>query len=267
MNAGTPMAGRAHGGPPLLVFADDGQPAADAAWSWITCQVWDDWSLEIVTVRETLFPSGPPIGDARFVERKPPAESRFSSVGHSHPEGDPRSVLVRQQAATLVVVGSRHHSHLAGMWAGSTTEWLIVGTPFPLLVARHGHPTRSVALCVDGSVHARKALAVFAELPWRAAVDVTLVGVDDGRADVEAALAQAAHAVGRERVSVVRLAGAARRVIPEYVHDARIDLVVVGTRGLTGLRRMAIGSTVSALLKGETANVLVAHVQDEQPQA
>jgi nucleotide-binding universal stress UspA family protein len=248
--------------PQSLVFADDGEPAADAAWSWITSHDWQGWHLEIVTVRETLTPGGRSIGHARHVERRPPAEACFTASVHSDDEGDPRTVLLRRAAAALVVVGCHHRSHWSALWAGSTTEWLIVGTPFPLLVARHGHPSRTVAICVDGSIHARKALAAFTDLPWHADVDVALVAVDDGAVDVEAALAGAATALGRD-VPMVRLAGAAKRAIPQYVRENRIDLVVVGTRGLTGIRRMAIGSTVAALLKDATANLLVAHVDEE----
>lgn len=250
------------GHPGLLVFADDGEPAADAAWSWITSHDWKGWHLEIVTVRETLSPGGRSIGHARHVERRPPAEARFTVSVHSDDEGDPRTVLLRRAAEALVVVGCHHRSHWSALWAGSTTEWLIVGTPFPLLVARHGHPSRTVAICVDGSIHARKALEAFMALPWHADVDVVLVAVDDGAVDVEAALTEAATALGRKEVPMARPAGAAKRAIPRYVRENGIDLVVVGTRGLTGIRRMAIGSTVAALLKDATANLLIAHVDE-----
>ncbi|WP_088283529.1 universal stress protein [Kineosporia sp. A_224] len=250
--------------PPSVVFADDGAPAADAAWSWIAGHDWQGWRLEIVTVHETLPPGDAPIRAARHVERVAPAEMRFVSCDHVDPRGDPRVVLLGYHGASLVVVGSHHRGHLAGLWAGSTTEWLIVGTPFPLLVARHGHRTRSVAICVDGSIHAHRAMEAYLSLPWSAQVTAHVLTVDDGTVDVEQALARATAAfAGRPVPPVTRLVGAAKRVIPDYVRDNQVDLVVLGTRGLTGLKRMAVGSTVSALLKDDAANLLIAHVVDD----
>ena len=46
----------------------------------------------------------------------------------------------------------------------------------------------------------------------------------------------------------------------EFVQANQIDLVVMGTRGLTGWTRMRVGSTVSALLKDGSANLMIAHV-------
>jgi nucleotide-binding universal stress UspA family protein len=246
-----------------VVFADDGAPAADAAWSWITSHQWAGWSLQTVTVHETLFPGGPPIGDAHDVRRRPPEQARFSTWNHVEADGDPRLVLLGHRGASLLVLGCHHHTHLAGLWAGSTTEWLLTGSPVPLLIARHGHRTRSVAICVDASAHSRRALDTFLCLPWSTGVEARLLSVADGTTDVERALdeAQAAFA-GRTPPVAIRLAGAAKRVIPAYVRTHRVDLVVLGTRGLTGLERLVAGSTTSALVRDGTANLLVAHVTD-----
>jgi nucleotide-binding universal stress UspA family protein len=43
------------------------------------------------------------------------------------------------------------------------------------------------------------------------------------------------------------------------VRDHTIDLVVLGTRGLTGWARMRVGSTVSGLLTDGSANLLIAY--------
>jgi nucleotide-binding universal stress UspA family protein len=149
------------------------------------------------------------------------------------------------------------------MWAGSTTEWLLVRPPVPLAIARHGHRTDAVAICVDGSTHAEVALQTFLALPWSSDVEVSLVSVADGHTDVEEAIS-AARAAFPEAAppAEFRLAGAPRREIPAFVRKHRFDLVVLGTRGLTGLTRMTAGSTVSALVKDETANVLVAHAAE-----
>ncbi len=249
---------------PVLVMADDGAPAADVAWLWLGSHRWADWALESVTVTEVPYPGGQARGRARSVPRVLPESAGFASVSHTDVEGDPRVVLFERSDAALVVLGSHHHGHLGGLWAGSTTEWLVVRPTVPLLVALHGHVTRTVVICVDGSPSARRALESYLAMPWSQGLDASLLVVDDGATDVEGALAAAQAAfAGRRAPGVVRLAGAARREIPAYVRDHGPDLVVLGTRGLSGLARLTAGSTVSALLKDRTANLLLAHAADE----
>lgn len=249
---------------PLVLFADDGAPAADVAWAWITSHDWNGWALETVTTTMTLYPGGPEIGHAVHVSRQPPVEARFTRSDHLDMEGDPRLVIHGRSDARLVVVGCHHRGHLAGMLAGSTTEWLLGRPPVPLVVARHGHPTRSVAICVDGGAHSQRALEAFLSLPWSSDVAVALVSVADGSTDTETALAAAVGAFPAEHPPTTqRLAGKPKREIPAFVRSRQIDLVILGTRGLTGLSRLRVGSTVSALIKDEAANLMVAHVAEE----
>jgi nucleotide-binding universal stress UspA family protein len=217
-----------------------------------------------VTVRETLFPGGPETGDARPVPRQAPAETAFVVTEQQTIEGgDPRVWLSRRQDASLLVVGSQHRGHLAGMLAGSTTEWLLVAPPVPLVVARHGHRTRSVAVCIDGSPHALTALESVLATPWAAALEVHLVAVDDGASDVAASLASARALIpSSASVIEIQLAGSPRKELVTLQQEKAFDLIVLGTRGLTGLSRAVAGSTVSALVKEGSANLLLAHARD-----
>jgi nucleotide-binding universal stress UspA family protein len=252
-------------GPRLAIFADDGAPASDVAWSWLISHHWAGWQLTVLTVHETLVPGGRTYSDAKAVPRHAPAEAGFVAVDHVERDGDQRTILHSREDASLLVLGCHHRGHLAGMWAGSTTEWLLVRPPRPLAIARHGHQTRSVAVCVDGSADAQYALEAFLSLPWSGEVQVSLVAVADGATDVEAALAAARAAFpATSRPHEAYMVGAPKKEITRFVHEHGTDLVVLGTRGLTGLKRMTAGSTVSALVKDETANLLVAH-QIESP--
>ncbi len=253
-----------------MLLADDGEPASDVAWAWLTSHRWDGWDLQDVTVRWSSIAGGVDFKPSRFVPRRPPEEAGLASWEHVEVVGDPRVVLVSRSDAALLVLGCHHRGHLAGLWAGSTTEWLLVHPPAPMLIARHGHPTRSVAFCVDGGPHAERALQAFWTLPWARDVAVTLVSVDDGTTDVESSLkvAEASLPAGIWPAEVARLAGPSKREIVSFVRANEIDLVVMGTRGLTGLTRMRVGSTVSTLLKDGSANLLIAHAPDpEMPAA
>lgn len=247
---------------PGILFADDGEPASDVAWAWVTSHLWGGWDLQTVTVRWASIAGDRDFKPLRFVPRRPPHESGLASWDHVEASGDPRVVLLGRSDASLLVLGSHHRNHLAGLWAGSTVEWLLVHPPAPLLIARHGYQTRSVAFCVDGSPHAQRALQAFWALPWAGDVAVTLVSVDDGFTDVERSLKGAGAALPRGiwPAREAGLRGPARRELVGFVRANQVDLVVMGTRGLTGLTRMRVGSTVSALLKDGSANLLIAHV-------
>ena len=250
---------------PGVLFADDGEPASDVAWAWVTSHQWGGWDLQTVTARWTSIAGGVDLKPSRVVPRRPPQEAGLASWDHVEVQGDPRVVLVGRSDAALLVVGCHHRGHLAGLWAGSTAEWLLVHPPAPMLLARHGHPTRSVAFCVDGSPHAHRALQAFWALPWATGVSVSLVSVDDGMTDVERSLkvAGASLPAGIWPARVTRLRGpSVKRELVGFVRANEIDLVVMGTRGLTGLTRMRVGSTVSDLLKDGSANLLIAHVPD-----
>ena len=251
---------------PLLLFADDGAPPADVAWAWITSHHWQGWALEAVTARMSLYPGGREIGEAAHVGRQPPAESKFTRFDHLDVDGDPRIVIFERSDASLIVGGWHHRGHLAGLLVGSTTGWLLGRPAVPIVVARHGHGTRSVAICVDGGPHSDRALSAFQSLPWSTEVDVSLVSVADGSTDAESALASAVvHFPDKNQPETIRLVGSPKREIAAFVESRQIDLVVLGTRGLTGFARLAVGSTVSALLKNGTANLMVAHVTEVAP--
>jgi len=80
---------------------------------------------------------------------------------------------------------------------------------------------------------------------------------------LETALAHARQA-GLERAITQAEAGTPDVDIPRVATDRSADFIVMGTRGLTGLARMRVGSTVSQLLKDGSANLLIAHVPDPE---
>ncbi len=92
----------------VVLFADDGEPAADVAWAWMTSHPWAGWELQAVT-------------------------------------GDPRVVLLGRSDASLMVVGCHQRGYLVGLWAGSTTEWLLVKPRTPMLIAHVPEPDADAA--------------------------------------------------------------------------------------------------------------------------
>lgn len=249
---------------PLLVFGDDGSRGADVAWLWCNNHRWPGWHVEVVTAAD---PGWPPTGTASALQDWEPPWGR----AFWHPEElgglryrtaavDPRVLLDTRNDADLLVLGTRGLGHLRAVWVGSTAEWLLHHPPAPLAIVRTAAPTREVVVCADGSVHARRAVDAFLALPLAADAAVLVLGVADGRSDVAAGVEEArARLEGRVRsVGVREVTGRPTEAILGVLEDERPDLVVLGTRGLTGLARLRLGSTASAVVRAAACNSLLA---------
>ena len=260
---------------PQLVFGDDGSAAADVVWLWINNHHWPGWRISIVTASKP--PLGPPVGRERSTPHhwEPPTPRRLLTGGddvaleHLMAEADPRLVLDSFTDATLLAIGPRGAGLLKQLGLGSTAEWLISARrPLaPLAVIRSARPTRSVLLCVDGSLHARRATRTIARMPWIADTHVTVLGVADGSPGIERGVDDAARLLKCRGIAEVS-AHVARALPQVPTFDVRStilktidalspDLVVMGPRGLGGLRRAVLGSTASAVLRHAECSVLI----------
>ena len=252
-----------------LVFGDDSSPAADIAWLFINNHQWPGWSLEVVAAHmpETAAPL--PRQDTTLHPWTPPkprkvfTEAQFAQVAVLTAEADPRLVLSRE--SDLLVIGPRGPGLLKALHLGSTADWLLLHPPAPLFIARHGHTVRSVVVCADGSPHAHRVTRVLAELPWADQLAITILAVDDGRIDVDTATGNARERLEAAGATVnVRVhSGKPTTMIDRHLADASPDLVALGTRGLTGLPHLRLGSTASAIARAATCSVLVACEEDE----
>jgi nucleotide-binding universal stress UspA family protein len=248
-----------------VVLGDDGTSAADLAWLWLNNHRWPGWRLECVTAIEPMF--GPEAATALTEsspqwERRPFTEAEFTSVRRLQALADPRVLLEERDDADLIVVGAHHHK----LRLGSTTEWLLHHPPAPLAIIRAGVATRDVLFCTDGSRHAQRALEVFVSLPWASDTHVTVAVVDDGHTDVDAALEQSSAVLDPSGIStsVERLQGRPRHALPAYLGEQSPHLTVAGTRGLTGWRRLRLGSTAAAMVHATPGSVLLACSGDEE---
>jgi nucleotide-binding universal stress UspA family protein len=147
-------------------------------------------------------------------------------------EGHPADRLldeIRRTGATLAVVGSRGHSRAVGIALGSVTTMLVHEAPCSVLVAREladpGSWPRRIVVGLNGSAEAKRARAVGAELGDRFSAHVDEI-VD-----------------AREPVAE----------LSEASEDA--DLVVVGSRGLRGVR--ALGSVSERVAHEARCPVLI----------
>lgn len=254
-----------------MVFGDDGSISADVAWLWINAHRWPLWRLEVLTaVMPDVHQAS--LGRAHAHGWTPPhprvafAESDLSDVVHLTIDADPRLALCRP--AQLLVVGSRGPGLAKALHIGSTMEWLMTHPPAPMLVARHGRPTTTAIVCHDGSVHAQAATEALARMPWADQVVVTVVSVEDGRVDTAAAVADATRtlqAAGVAVTSEILPNGEPTLELLTYLERHETDLVVLGTQGLTGVKRLRIGSTAGVLAHATAHSVLLACGEPADP--
>ncbi len=253
--------------PALLVFADDGSPACDVAWLWVCNHRWDHWRVEVTTAAEPPFPWRPDPEAERPAHWTPPhprrafESSHLGEVTSSLARTDPRAMLDGRQDAELVVVAPHGTSHLHQLVLGSTTDWLLHYSERPVAVIRSAKRTENVLVCDDGGEHARAATEVLARLPWVAETRITVLTVtrdDTAAADRRTVVELLAATGATVEVDDDRRGGPTAAIL-EAIGELDIDLVVMGTRGLTGWQRIRLGSTAGAVVRLAPCSVLFAH--------
>ena len=155
----------------------------------------------------------------------------------------------RDMGATVVVVGSHSHSRAAGMVLGSVATELLHEAPQAVLVAREAaeadrFPVR-VAVGADGSPAAEEAVAAARELTTRFELEPEVVVAEGGKEPDSVGL-----------VGLGRLTWDPRPPVEALLdHAAGADLLVVGSRGLHGVR--ALGSVSERVAHRAPCSALV----------
>lgn len=261
-----------------LVFGDDGSPHADVVWSWIAHHDWPGWRVSVVTALPSDGPPDPERAEPRPWTPPSPREPFAEGVPVEHlaAEADPRLVLDGCRDAALVAIGPRGRGGLKHLHLGSTAEWMVSAhRPLtPVVVVRSDRRTERVLLCVDGSDHARRATEALAALPWVAGCRVVVLGVSGGGVETEPAVEEAAAALEATGARVERRVREAisqtatfdvRSVVHDEIDELAPELVVLGTRGRGGLKRLLLGSLAASVVRHAPCSVLVAHVEGDAP--
>lgn len=188
-------------------------------------------------------------------------------------------------AADLVVAGSRGHGPISSLLLGSVSAELVDHATCPVLVARRPEAQR-VLFASDGSLAASDAEELVARWPifdgttmrvvsvaevirpWHTGIAPTMYrqvvdayGEDLAAAKSEheavaAGVADRLKAAGRTVDATMRVGDAAAEILDE-ASSWNADLVVLGSRGLTGLPRLLIGSVARNVLQSAQTSVLI----------
>ena len=253
---------------PVLAFGDDRSDEADICWSWIQSHTWEGWRMEIVTAEPhpDMAPVDPEEAELHPWDPddpRPPGAAGFDDIEHLRAEIDPRVALI-SKSWDLVAIGPRGGGVLKGLHLGSTADWLLREPTSPLVIARQPESVGSVLFAADGSVHARRALETLLKLPWIRGLAVDVVSVDDKHTDTERAQDEAISAlseVGAEpRGRTLR--GNPKKSILGEIDRTGPGMVVMGARGVKGIKRLVVGSTTAAVAHSTDRTLLIAHAID-----
>jgi nucleotide-binding universal stress UspA family protein len=184
-----------------------------------------------------------------------PASASVETVVVEGPPGPMMLTEIGRHRATLVAVGSHDHRRISGILLGSVATQLLHEAPCAVLMARgapeEGFPAR-VAVGADGSAESARAIQAGAEIADRCgaaleAVVATGAGATPDAAAVRSALDAAAGPGTPLRMESEAPVEALSRIEP--------DLLVVGSRGLQGLR--SLGSVSERVAHQAPCSVLV----------
>jgi nucleotide-binding universal stress UspA family protein len=204
--------------------------------------------------------------------------------------GRPATAIVedaRAFGADLVVVGSRGLGGISSLLLGSVSSEVVDHAPCPVLVGRQpslsrvvfatgGSPSAAAAAdLLSGSsifdgVPIRVVSAADVPRPWHTGIAPTMYGqvmdayardlaeAEEEHARLAAESVAALTAAGREATARTSTGDAAAEIIAA-AGEWKADLIVLGSRGRTGLTRLLLGSVARNVLHGSEASVLVVH--------
>jgi nucleotide-binding universal stress UspA family protein len=197
--------------------------------------------------------------------------------------------------ADLVVMGARGHGVWAAALLGSVSAEVVDHAPCPVLVART--PTlERIVLAEDGSEGASRAReflvrcqgfgrlptrvvgVAWAPVPWQSGISPVLGGAaaeahHEAIREARSHLEDAAHATldalaaaTSEGTLEVRVGDPAGEIV-RAATDWGASLIVTGSRGRTGLRRVLLGSVARNVLHHASCSVLVVRTVHAEPGA
>jgi len=195
--------------------------------------------------------------------------------------GEPSEViLAKEEMADLIILGSHSKGLVERILIGSTSERVARYCHKPLLVLKGKAPERFKKICLahDLSKHAQSAFEFFLnlippeedgrltllhveetiELPMVDALTEGLIKkIEEEKINYLNSLVERAKEKGWRAELVVKKHSNTADGIVEFIKEGDYDLLVIGSRGLSGLKRVLLGSISSQVLRRAEVPILI----------
>lgn len=202
-------------------------------------------------------------------------QSRWQAVSTGVKKGPIADVILtaaRKSKPDVIIMGSRGLSDIQSFLMGSVSQQVVTHASCSvLIVKRKLKKLKKILVALDGSVESRRAMAFLANHLSPAGIDITILNVrgsslipstfstqttEDHARDSFAASHPLLDQAGFATQDLCVTGHAAAKII-EVTKRRRADLVVIGSRGLTGLKRFLLGSVSRQVVKHSPCSVLV----------
>lgn len=214
-----------------------------------------------------------------LTERLSPSGVRIRPAVLNGPVADALATYVDEQQVDVVAMTTHGRGGLQRAWLGSTTDGMVRRCRAPLLLMRPSDETREarpisdrtfrrMLVALDGSETSERALGAALQLAIAAQAPIVLTNVVQPPYEERAAheqylrgyleeVARRAVLQGREVETRLVVDYEPALAILELADETGSDLIVLGTQGRGGLRRMILGSVADKVIRGTHRTVLV----------
>jgi nucleotide-binding universal stress UspA family protein len=179
--------------------------------------------------------------------------------------------IVKDEGYDLVVIGNRAGNQSERYSLGSVTEKVARHAECPVLIVKKKPKVKKLLTAVDGSKYADKALEYAVQLAKNYSANLALVHVEEDRL-IRVGGPQVEDCVGTVGECILKDAatkaegvsfdqkleyGSPAEVIIKIAKKADVDIIVVGSRGLSSIGRFLLGSVSDDISIHARSSVLI----------
>jgi len=216
-----------------------------------------DWFLQkgrkVIWNSEALFKEEGVEVDARIVEHADPAETVL--------------LVTKDEEYDLIVMGNRGETEVEVFSLGSIAEKVSRHAECPVLLVKQKTKLSKVLVAIDGSESAEKALKYAVQLAKKYKAKITLLNVQESKLfslkpkvvkEVgERVLSDATTKVKGLKVNTQLEFGNPAETLIEVAEKENYDLIIVGSRGVSNVKRFFLGSVSDDVSHHAKCSVLI----------
>lgn len=267
----------------LLLATDRSEFSEGAVREAITFAKKCSSRLSVMSVLETN-PEYETIGASAYQKEEEEAtkylesvKSRASQEGISscetalHFGENPSRLIVNEAAekkADMIIIGRRGRSGLMKVLMGKTAANLIGQAPCKVLIVPRAAriDCRNILVATDGSSHSIAAASEAIGIAKRCGSNIIAISAmhsEEGSEEAKVHVRQVVEMAQKEGITAEALTpiGRSHDVIVEIAGGRGVDLIVMGSYGKTGLKKLLMGSSTEKVIGHASCAVLVVKAQ------